>query len=188
MTKPEPKKINLKSILILVGTLAVLFVAVNFFESEINQIQGFIKKSGPYAFLISVIIYGVLGASPVPSEPLTALLSGLFKPWQAMLVATLGNSLAALVEYFLGGRLGNIANFEEKRQKLPFKLGQFPVDSPVFLIFGRMIPGIGPKLISLMSGIYRVPFWRYLWTTMVTNLAGAALIAYGAFGFIHLFK
>lgn len=188
MTNPEPKKSNLITILILVGTLILLFMAAHYFESEINQVKTFLQKSGPYAFLVSIFIYGILGASPVPSEPLTAVLSGLFKPWQAMLVATLGNSLAALVEYFLGGRLGNLANFEEKRQKLPFKLGQLPVDSPVFLIFGRMIPAFGPKVISLMSGIYRVPLWRYLWTTLVTNLAGAALIAYGAFGLIHLLQ
>jgi uncharacterized membrane protein YdjX (TVP38/TMEM64 family) len=188
MENSEPKKTSLTSILIIIGTLVLIFVAVNFFETEINRVKDFVQKAGPFAFLVSILIYGVLGASPVPSEPLTAVLSGLFSPWQAMLVATFGNSLAALVEYFLGGHLSNLTNFEEKRQKLPFKLGQFPVDSPVFLIFGRMIPGFGPKVISLMSGIYKVKIWRYLWTTVVTNLAGAALIAYGAAGIIQLFQ
>lgn len=186
MTNPEPKKSNLTSILILVFTLVFILVAVNFFSKEISQVKDFIHQAGPYAFLVSIMVYGILGASPVPSEPLTAVLSGLFHPWQAMLVATLGNSLAALVEYYLGGHLRNITNFDEQRKKLPFKLGQFPVDSPIFLIFGRMIPGFGPKVISLMSGIYKVPLGRYLWTTVVTNLAGAALIAYGAAGLIHL--
>lgn len=188
MTSPEPKKTNLKSILIIVVTLLVIFVAVRFFSTEINQVKKFLDDAGPYAFIVTVIIYGILGASPVPSEPLTALLSGLFHPWEAMLVATLGNSLAAFVEYYLGTHLGNLANFEEKRQKLPFQLGKFPVDSPIFLVFGRMIPAVGPKVISLTSGIYKVPLWRYLWTTIVTNLAGAALIAYGAAGIIQLFQ
>ena len=188
MTNPEPKKSNFKSILIVVITLVILFVAVRYFSTEINQVKNMLNQAGPYAFVVTVIIYGILGASPVPSEPLTALLSGLFHPWQAMLVATLGNSLAAFVEYFLGTHLGNLANFEEKRQKLPFNLGKFPVDSPIFLVFGRMIPAVGPKVISLTSGIYKVPLWRYLWTTIVTNLAGAALIAYGAAGVIKLFQ
>ncbi|TLN14037.1 VTT domain-containing protein [bacterium] len=188
MTNPEPKKTNLTSILALAGTLILLFVAVNFFSKEIDQVKEFIHQAGPYAFIVTVIIYGILGASPVPSEPLTAVLSGLFHPWEAMLVATLGNSLAAFVEYYLGTHLGHLTNFEEKRQKLPFHLGRFPVDSPIFLVFGRMIPAVGPKVISLTSGIYKVPLWRYLWTTLVTNLAGAALIAYGAAGIMQLFK
>lgn len=187
-TNPEPKKSNLLSILILIVTLALIFVAANYFSTEIGHIKEYLKQAGPYAFIVTVVIYGILGASPVPSEPLTAVLSGLFNPWQAMLVATLGNSLAALVEYFLGGHIGNIANFEEKREKLPFRLGQMPVDSPAFLIFGRMVPAIGPKVISLMSGIYKVPMGRYVWTTLVTNLAGAALIAYGAAGLFRLFQ
>ncbi len=188
MTNSEPKKFNLKSVLILIGTIAVLFIIAKYFSTELNQVKTFLEQAGPYAFIVAIIIYGVLGASPIPSEPLTAVLSGIFSPWKAMLVATLGNSLAAMVEYYLGGHIGNIANFSEKRAKLPFKLGQFPADSPIFLIFGRMIPAIGPKVISLTSGIYKVPLWRYLWTTFVTNLAGAALISYGAAGLILLFK
>lgn len=188
MTSPEPKKKNYKSILILVGTVIVLFVIAKFFSTELNQVKDFLEKAGPYAFIVAIVIYGLLGASPIPSEPLTAVISGIFSPWKAMFVATLGNSLAAMVEYYLGGHIGTLANFDDKRALLPFNLGKFPADSPAFLIFGRMIPAVGPKVISLTSGIYKVPLWRYLWTTFVTNLAGAALIAYGAAGVILLFK
>ncbi len=188
MTNSAPKKTNLKSILILVITILVLFVIANYFSKELNQVKDFLEKAGPYSFVIATVIYGLLGASPIPSEPLTAVLSGVFSPWKAMLVATIGNSLAAMVEYYLGGHIGHLANFSQNRAKLPFKLGQLPADSPAFLIFGRMIPAVGPKVISLTSGIYKVPIWRYLWTTFVTNLAGAALIAYGAAGLILLFK
>lgn len=188
MTSPEPKKTNLKTILIVIVTLAILFVAARYFSTEITQVKTVLRDAGPFAFVIAILIYGILGATVVPSEPLTALLGGLYSPWQAMLVAMLGNTLAALVEYFLGGQISNIANFEKQRARLPFNLGKFPVDSPVFLIFGRMIPAIGPKLISLMSGIYKVKLTRYIWTTLVTNLLGAALIAYGAAGLIRLFQ
>lgn len=188
MTNPEPKKTNLKSILIIIVTLVFLFIAVRYFSTEISQVKTLLHDAGPFAFIVAILIYGVLGATVVPSEPLTALLGGLYSPWQAMLVAMLGNTLAALIEYYLGGHIGNIANFEKQRARLPFGLGKFPVDSPVFLIFGRMIPAIGPKLISLMSGIYKVKIGRYIWTTIVTNLLGAALIAYGAAGLIRLFQ
>ena len=188
MTNPEPKKSNLKSVLIIIVTLVILFVSVRYFSTEINQVKTVLHDAGPFAFIVAIFIYGILGATVVPSEPLTALLGGLYSPWKAMLVAMLGNTLAALVEYYLGGHIGNIANFEKQRTWLPFNLGKFPVESPVFLIFGRMIPAVGPKLISLMSGIYKVKLNRYIWTTLVTNLLGAALIAYGAAGLIRLFQ
>lgn len=188
MTNPKPNKSNIKSIIIIIVTLVLLLIGVRFFSTEINQIKSLLQNAGPFTFVVAILIYGILGVTVVPSEPLTALLGGLYSPWQATLVALLGNTLAALVEYFLGGQIGNIANFEKQRARLPFNLGRFPVDSPIFLIFGRMVPAVGPKLISLISGIYKVKLERYIWTTVVTNLLGAVLIAYGAAGLIRLFQ
>ena len=103
MTNPEPKKSNLKSVLIIIVTLVILFVSVRYFSTEINQVKTVLHDAGPFAFIVAIFIYGILGATVVPSEPLTALLGGLYSPWKAMLVAMLGNTLAALVEYYLGG-------------------------------------------------------------------------------------
>ena len=102
-------------------------------------------------------------------------------------MATLGNLLAALVEYYIGRRIGDVANFERQRQKLPFGLGKSPVKSVVFLIVARFLPGYGAKFISVISGIYKVPLWRYTWTTVISTLIGAAVIAFGGFGLLNLF-
>jgi uncharacterized membrane protein YdjX (TVP38/TMEM64 family) len=42
-----------------------------------------------------------------------------------------------------------------------------------------MIPGYGPKIVSMMAGIYRVPLLRYLWTTAIPIFVGAAAFAFG---------
>jgi uncharacterized membrane protein YdjX (TVP38/TMEM64 family) len=175
-----------KSTLSLIITIVVLIAVVLIVIDKMGQVKDFILASGPFGILVSVLLYGVLGASPIPSEPFTVLVTSIFGPLSATLVATLGNVLSAFVEYFIGIRLRDATNFDKQRQKMPFGLSKFPVDSPIFLIGARMIPGYGPKFVSVVSGVYRVSVWRYLWTTTVSTFAGAVLISYGGFGLMNL--
>jgi uncharacterized membrane protein YdjX (TVP38/TMEM64 family) len=166
---------------------ALIFVILVFFVSkDMDRIRNFIATSGWIGLLVSVGMYALLGASPIPSEPLTILLSTIFGPLSATLVAGLGNLLAAVMEYYLGVKLGDVADFKTRKEKLPFGLGKMPIDSPMFLILARMMPGYGPKLVSVASGVYRVPIWRYLWTAAIPTFVGAAIFAYGGFGLFSL--
>ena len=132
--------------------------------------------------MISIFVYAALGTTFIPSEPLTLLIGAMFGPWVAVLVSWIGNTLAAIVEYYIGQRIGSAANFMEKKEKLPFGLGKLPVDSPWFLIGGRAIPLYGAKAISVVAGVYHVPMLRYLWTTAVTILFGSLVFSFGGFG------
>lgn len=167
---------------IFIVSLLVLMVALFFISREMEQVTNFIRSSGYIGILISIALYGLLGASVIPSEPLTVLISTIYGPLTATMVAGLGNTCAALIEYYLGTHLGGMANFAEKKEKLPFGLGKLPISSPIFLMAGRMMPGYGPKLVSLAGGMYRVPLWRYIWTTAIPTFIGAAIFSYGGFG------
>lgn len=173
-----------RPVVILILVVLVIVILLLLVRRDLAQVRDFIRNSGWIGLLVAVGLYGVLGASPIPSEPLTILISGVFGPFNATLVAGCGNMLAALIEYFIGERIGNVASFQEQRAKLPFGLGRFPVDSPPFLIIARMLPGYGPKFVSVISGVYRVPIWRYLWTAAIPTFIGAAIFAYGGFGLI----
>lgn len=172
--------------IIVVSILAMLLVAV-VATKDMSNIKTFITQSGYWGLPIVVGIYGVMGATVIPSEPLTVIISTLFSPFIATLVAGCGNILAAVVEYYLGSKLSDAASFDEKRHKLPLGLGKLPVHSPLFLIGGRMIPGYGPKLVSVLAGVYKVKIWRYVWTTALPTFFGAAIFAYGGYGLISLF-
>ena len=111
----------------------------------------------------------------------------MFGPWTAMIISWIGNTGAAVVEYYLGQRIGSAANFMEKKEKLPWGLGKLPVTSPWFLIGGRVIPLYGAKAISLVAGVYHVPILRYIWTTAITILIGSAIFSFGGFGLGQLF-
>jgi uncharacterized membrane protein YdjX (TVP38/TMEM64 family) len=155
---------------------------------DLATIEAFIIKIGFWGIALTFLLYGVLGLTIIPSEPLTILMGALFGPWIATLVAGLGNTLAAVVEYYLGDRVAHVTNFVEKKSGLPFGLGKLPIDSPVFLLGARMIPGYGPKIVSVLSGAYRVPILLYVWTTAVVTFLGAAIFAFGGSGLFQLIK
>lgn len=170
----------------LVISLVVIIILIVVISKDMTQVREFIRNSGWIGLLTSVLLYGILGASPIPSEPLTVLLSSVFGPFNATIAAGVGNLLAAMIEYYIGEHMGRVASFAERREKLPFGLGKIPVESPVFLIVARMLPGYGPKFASLLGGIYRVPIVRYIWTAAIPTFLGAAIFAYGGFGLLQL--
>ena len=177
-----PKKNRSQSVYILIFSVFIMVLVGIFFTQDMNRIKTFISQAGIWGIIISILIYALLGVTLIPSEPLTLFIGALFGPWLATLIAGTGNTLSAFVEYYLGTHVGSATNFSEKKDKLPFGLGKLKVDSPMFLIGARMIPGYGPKIVSMMAGMYRVPLLRYLWTTAVPIFIGSGIFAYGGFG------
>lgn len=168
----------------LVGSVSLSAVAVLYTRNHQDQIATLIARIGLLGPILVVALYGLLGASPVPSEPLTVINGVLFGPFLGTVIAGTGNTLAALVEYVIGSKIGDAADFEDKRSDLPLGLGRFPVDSVWFLLGGRLVPGYGAKVVSVMGGLYGVSLWRYTWTTALTTFLGAAVFAYGGFGLL----
>ncbi len=175
---------RLRSALILIGMIAIILVFGIFISEDLERIQVWMRSAGRPGLAAAVFLYALLGASPIPSEPLTVLVTTVAGPLTATLIATLGNTLASVLEYIVGRRLGEVANFDRQRQDLPLGLGRFPVDSVWFLLLARSLPGIGPKFVSLSAGAYRVRLWRYLWTSLLSNLWGAAFFAFGGYGLL----
>ncbi|PKO02473.1 MAG: hypothetical protein CVU43_07680 [Chloroflexi bacterium HGW-Chloroflexi-5] len=191
MENPSPQPDNKES---RKKTLATLFTSLAFMVAigaivafDFEKIKSFISHAGVWGLVISVFVYAALGMTFVPSEPLTLLIGAMFGPWTAMIVSWIGNTLAAIVEYYVGQRIGSAANFLEKKEKLPFGLGKLPVDSAWFLIGGRAIPLYGAKAISVMAGVYHVKLLRYIWTTAVTIFFGSLMFSFGGFGLGKLF-
>jgi uncharacterized membrane protein YdjX (TVP38/TMEM64 family) len=170
-----------------VGIIIFIFV-IYFLSKHTRSIESILIKSGPLAPIIAIILYPLLAPTPITTDPITVIVSVIYGPFVGFLIAWIGNTLAALVEYFLGTRIGGATNFKDSKDKLPFGLGKLPMNSIGVLILGRMIPGYGGKIISILAGIYKVPIRRFLWTTAVTNLLGSSLLAFGGSGLVHLIK
>jgi uncharacterized membrane protein YdjX (TVP38/TMEM64 family) len=175
-----------KTILALLFSLLLIGLAAYFVVEDMSEIRGFIRTRGWIGLVVAVPVYAALGATIVPSEPLTLLITSIFGPFIATAVAGLGNIFGALLEYWIGGHIGNATDFVQRKERLPWGLGKLPMTSPVLLIFGRMIPGYGAKLISLLSGIYRVPVGLFLWTSALQTVLGAATTSFAGYGLAAL--
>lgn len=163
-------------------------VVVYFLAKNADIVTQVIYKSGAWAPIIATLLYPLLAPTPITTDPITVIMVVTYGPWAGAGIALVGNTLAALLEYYLGTRINKIANFEKNKKKLPFGLGKMPVNSVVFLIFGRMIPGYGAKIISILAGTYRVPIKKYIWTTLVTTSLGSLLLAFGTTGLVSALK
>lgn len=176
---------NIRNLSLAVLTFGIPIALIVIFARDLKNIEQHIPKTGIAGPLFSILLMGILSATPIPTDPIVILNGAVFGPWVGVLVSWMGNNLAAVIEYFIGRSLGQITDFEKIKKGLPFGLSNFSADSVWFLLFGRFIPQFGGKIVSLTGGFYRVPLLRYLWTAMLSNLFGSILLAYGGYSLLH---
>jgi len=168
------------------GSLIIL-IFLFYIAKNLKDVETIIRNAGFAGPLMAIVLFSVFALTPIPAEPLTVFCLFFYGPIIGSTITWIGGTTAALVEYHFGLHMRRIANIENTIKKLPFGLNKMPVDSPYFLIIGRLIPGYGSKIISLVAGIHHVPVKRYLWTTALTNLIGSILLAFGGYHILRFF-
>ena len=182
----HPKIFNRENYLKFLGLFIILVIAIwASLRFDFEEIKPIIRQNQSQAIVISLVIYVLFGFTFLPSVPLTLFIAVLIGPFQAAVVAAIGNTIAALFEYHIGKTVGDVVSFEEVRKKLPFGLHKLPVDSPLFLLGARSIPA-GSRAFSVVCGAYQVPMPTYLWTTSVMYFVTSAFLAYGGSKLIEL--
>lgn len=167
---------------------AILLLSLTKFSSQLLILENFISTHQIIGPVTSIFIMGILSITPIPTDPIVILNGLLFGPAIGIITSWLGNTLAAVIEYFIGKGINKITDFEKHKNSLPFGLNKLPANSPWFLIAGRLIPQFGGKIVSLAGGIYKVNFWRYLWTAAVANILGSVAFAYSGYFLKYYFQ
>jgi uncharacterized membrane protein YdjX (TVP38/TMEM64 family) len=179
LVSDHPKIFNRDNYLKFLGLIIILAIAIwGSMKFDFEEIKPIIRQNQGQAIIISLVIYVVFGFTFLPSVPLTLFIAVLIGPFQAAVVAALGNTLAAVFEYQIGKTVGDVVAFEEVKKKLPFGLNKLPVDSPLFLLGARSIPA-GSRTFSVVCGAYQVPMPTYLWTTSLMYFVTSSFLAYG---------
>lgn len=172
-------------LILILGTF-ISIVALIYVFKHLVGIELLLRKLNFWGPIFSISLYAILSISPIPSDALNIINGAIYGPIWGSLISWIGNNAAAMIEYYVGKNLSSASGFEQNKSKLPFGLSKLPADSPYLLIFGRMIPQYGGKVISLLAGLYHVPLKRYLWTSAVSNFFGSVIFALGGFGLINL--
>lgn len=178
---------TIRNLLLLLLSFGLPIALLIYFRQDFKAIESRIPTTGIAGPLFSILLMGILSATPIPTDPIVILNGAIFGPFMGVFVSWMGNNLAATIEYFIGKGISHFTDFEKQKKHLPLGLDKFPADSIIFLIFARFIPQIGGKVVSLTAGAYHVPFWRYLWTACVSNLFGSVLLAVGGYSILHKF-
>jgi uncharacterized membrane protein YdjX (TVP38/TMEM64 family) len=170
--------------------LALMIVVAFILAKYVNTawLKEILDKHEKLGFIACLFAYVLLGVTVIPSDPVTLLVITWKGPVVAILVAAAGNTLSSIVEFYFGRSISDLGDFEKKKEKLPLHLGRLPVNSPVFLIFARLLTSYGAKFVSIAAGVYQVPMSTYLWTTLVANLMGAVVLVVGGYGLIKIFQ
>lgn len=155
-------------------------------HSEIIKILLF--KSGVFGPALALVLYPIFATTPLTTDPITLVVAVIYGPLVGFILSMVGNGMAAVVEYYMGMHIGKMTNYDEVRHKLPFGLGKLPVNSVGFLIFGRLIPLYGSKVLSIVAGMHHVSMRRYIWTSIVTNIPGSLILSYGGFHLVRYIK
>lgn len=152
-----------------------------------SEITKFIHQSGDLAPYIATTLLAVLGPTPIATDPILILMAISYGPIVGVIVGTIGNTLAMFFEYFVGYKLQKEYKPKIPKNRLTKWLYQLPIESPWFLLLGRMIPGYGSKVISLIAGSYKINLKLYLWTSFLSALFGAIITSYGGFSIVEYF-
>lgn len=170
-----------RAVLMVVIIAVAIFISLNYTMADV---KAYIQENPRQAILISLLVYVSFGLTFLPSIPLTLFIAVLIGPLQAAIVATVGNTIAALLEYQVGKTIGDVVDFDGIKSKLPFGLGKLPINSPYFLLAARSIPA-GTRGFSLVCGAYQVPMLSYTWTTFTMYLLSSLILAFGSAGLLN---
>lgn len=173
------QKSKILQIILLVISLAVMTYILS--KLDMKQVDALATMHKNIGMIVVILLYVLLAATPIPAEPLTILTAAIYTPLTAALLAGTGFTLGSMVEYYIGSKFSKSSNIIENKEKMPLGLGKVPVESPYFQLLGRLIPGYGAKVVSFISGYYRVPMSTYLWTSTLVNFLGAIIYAYGGY-------
>lgn len=171
----------------IIGFISIVLI-VYLLSKHSHLISLLLNKSGIFGPVVALALYPIFATTPLTTDPITIVIAVIYGPFAGFTLSMIGNAMAALVEYYVGIKIGKATNYEAIKHKLPFGLGKLPVNSIPFLIFGRMIPLYGSKVLSILAGMHRVPMRRYIWTSIVTNIPGSIILSYGGFHLVRLVK
>jgi membrane protein YqaA with SNARE-associated domain len=182
----EPKKTVLpRDKWLNIGILAVLTIAgiVISIKFDWAAIEAFMQANPSWTIVISLVVYTLLGLTVIPTTPLVVIVALNIGLLPAILVSGTGQTLASWLEYYQGRLINYAIDLDAMRSKLPQKVRDMPIASPMFQLAARVIV---PKPLALLSGAYRVPLGTYLGISLLENTFGSAIFGLTGLGILNL--
>jgi hypothetical protein len=167
------------------GILAVLTLAgiVLSIRFDWTTVEAFMQANPSWTIVISLVVYTLLGLTMIPTTPLVIIVALNIGVLPAILIGGAGQTLASWLEYYQGKLINYAIDLDAMKSKLPQKVREMPIASPVFQLAARVIL---PKPLALLSGAYHVPLGTYLGISLLENTFGSGFFALTGLGILNL--
>ena len=146
------------------GAIAVgIFILGEDLLHHFDQIEAWIKASGPWAMVLFVLVYAGLATFFVPDTVLGIAAGTIFGFTQGLLAATLGSLLGAILQYALSRRLLRplVARFISAKPALAALQAAVLQQEFRLQLLIRLTP-LNRTLTNYMLGAAGVGFFRYI--------------------------
>ncbi len=163
-----------------IGIFLVSFGVAAFVVANKHTVDHLLQVLGPLAVPAAILIFAIVASAPFSVTDALAVSNGvLFGPWLGSAVNTCGLVLAAVLGYLIALRTSKLLNIDEQVARLPHWIRRFEVGSPTFLVFVRIIPGMGGTIATQTAAALRVPMWRQIYTMCIVTVPVCTALAFG---------
>jgi uncharacterized membrane protein YdjX (TVP38/TMEM64 family) len=155
------------------------YLTVENLRKHKELLEQFISARYTLSVLVYMLVYLVSVAFSVPGATVLTLAGGfLFHLFPGVVYvvagATLGATFAFLLSrYILGNTIQN--KYGAQLQRFNREVDE---NGHLYLLTVRFIPVFPFFLINILSGLTKVPFWTYVWTTSVGILPGSIVYTF----------
>ena len=151
-----------------------------------HAIDVLLARAGPGAYPIAIVVLGIVAAAPFSVTDALAVSNGvLFGPVVGSLVNAAGLFVGAILSYYVARRTCKWLDVAAHMERLPDAVKRFPAGSSLFLIFVRIIPGVGGTLATQIAAALHVRLWRHVVTFLIVTVPFCTLLAFGGSAVSH---
>jgi len=175
-----------KQKLAIYSLIAVLFIALAWYANSLFSLEDLalqedrfrlaIAQNPLQSFLIGFAIYTALALVPGTGGK-AIIYSWLFGFWQAMLIVTVGLSIAAMIIFTLSRYLFQATIERRYTSFVKVMNAHIEKEGAFYLLTLRMMHAPF-SIVNPVSGASRVPSWTFFWTTVVGLIPANAIWAY----------
>ena len=165
---------RLEAIVIFVASFALAALVI----AKHSLVATYLGTVGFFAYPIAILIIAIVASAPFSVTDALAVMNGvIFGPLWGSVVNALGIVLAAVIGYVIALRTSKLLDLEAQIARLPRWVRRFRPGSPAFLVFVRIIPGIGGTLATQTAAALRVPiFVQILTMAAAANFVNARIV------------
>ena len=159
---------------------AFSFALAAFVVANKHAVDSLLHAAGIGAYPLAIAIFTLVASAPFSVTDALAVSNGvLFGPWLGSLINAIGLVLASMLSYVIARRTSKLLAVDSQIERLPAWVLRFQVGSPLFLIFVRVIPGVGGTLATQIAAAFRVPLLRHMLTFCAVTVPFCTLLAFG---------